>query len=366
MTGKLRIKEISENTGLSISTVSRVLAGKANTSMTARKRVLDYAQSKGILGDIHSNRILFNHLTVFAPARAFDGRTDVFYNKVLQSIVETVEQGEVRVSYCAIEETDSDAQQFVKRFSDPSVDAGIIVGIDDPKIHELAADIGKPCVLINGKDISMHLDTVSPDHQQIGEYAADYLIRQGHANVIVLICLRRTTMERRLAGIREAFVAHNIAFDEARQLVTTTGFGSVEAHHAITELLASLPRAEYPTAILACGDFMSAGAVDAVTEMGLSVPDDISVMSIDGFNLAVVHDIPLTAVHVPRDELGPEAIRVLHRRFTRPDAPACNVLLSGTLAVRESVRLMRARNLKPALATRGRQLYDETPAEPEA
>ncbi|MDP5238847.1 LacI family DNA-binding transcriptional regulator [Uliginosibacterium sp. 31-16] len=358
MAGKLRIKEVAENTGLSVSTVSRVLAGKANTSAHAKKRVMEYAQSKGILGQVHTNRLLFNHLIVFAPARAFNGRTDVFYYKVVQSVAQAVEHGEVRVSYCGIEETNSDAQLFVKRFSDPSVDAAIIVGVDDPIIHELAADIGKPCVLVNGKDTSMHLDTVSPDHQQIGEYAAEHLIRQGHTDVMVLACLRRTTMERRLTGIKDAFAAHNIEFDERRQLIATSGFGTVESRKAMAEFFATRPKEEYPSAIIACGDFMSAGAVDAISDIGLSVPDDISVMSIDGFNLAVVHDVPLTAVHVPRDELGAEAVRILQRRIMCPTAPFCSVLLNGLLAVRGSVRPARSRKLKPAVSTRSQRLYD--------
>lgn len=53
------------------------------------------------------------------------------------------------------------------------------------------------------------------------------------------------------------------------------------------------------------------GAYEALQEMQLSVPGDVSIMSMDGFNLAEIHDLPLTAVHVPRDELGEEALRLL-------------------------------------------------------
>jgi DNA-binding LacI/PurR family transcriptional regulator len=74
------------------------------------------------------------------------------------------------------------------------------------------------------------------------------------------------------------------------------------------------------------GDFMAAGTISALQKHGLRVPQDVSVMSIDGFNLAAIQDVPLTAVHVPRDELGTEAVHMLQQRLMRPDAPV------GTLA----------------------------------
>lgn len=49
---------------------------------------------------------------------------------------------------------------------------------------------------------------------------------------------------------------------------------------------------------------MAVGAVNALNKLNVNVPNRVSVMSMDGFNLAEIHDVPLTAVHVPRDELG--------------------------------------------------------------
>jgi DNA-binding LacI/PurR family transcriptional regulator len=66
---------------------------------------------------------------------------------------------------------------------------------------------------------------------------------------------------------------------------------------------------------------MAAGTISALQNHGLRVPQDVSVMSIDGFNLAAIQDVPLTAVHVPRDELGTEAVHMLQQRLMRPDAP---------------------------------------------
>jgi len=356
MSGKLKIREIALQSGVSISTVSRVLAGKANTSANSRQKVLECAKRNGVLAGLSTERLLFHNVTVFAPKRAFDLRADIFYYKVVQGIRDAVAHSDVHLSYCAIEENDADIPLFLSRLGNPNCDAAIIIGIDDPHVHALAADIGKPCALINCDADSMRLDAVSPDHQVIGRFSAKYLIEHGHRNILALMCLRRATMERRLNGIRDAFTAHNIAFDDDRNLLTTSGFAAEEAREAVAAHLSGLDRNQYPTAILAGGDFMASGAIAALLDMGLAIPGDISVMSMDGFNLAETHDIPLTAVHVPRDELGAEALRLLQQRVTSPEAPFCHLLLAGKLVVGNSVKRLGNRKVKTA-AGRNHGLY---------
>jgi len=355
--GKLKIRELAAQAGVSMSTVSRVLAGKSNTSARAKQAVLDCAKAQGVLSEMSAGRLLFNNVTVFAPSRAFDVRTDIFYYKVLQGIRNAVECCDVRINYCAIEENDSDVPLFLRRISDPACETAIIVGIDDLRVHEVAADVGKPCVLVNCRDRSMRLDMVSPDHLLIGEFSAHYLIEQGHRDILTLICLRRKTLQSRLDGVREAFAEHHIEFDDNRHLVTTSGFGSVEAKAAIGAYFSPRARDQYPTAILAAGDFMAVGALEALEELGLTVPGDISLMTMDGFNLAEIHDVPLTSVNVPRDELGQEAMRLLQQRMSRPQAPTCNLLLGGRLVVRSSVRRFGGRKLKSAVSTGSHGLY---------
>ncbi len=166
-------------------------------------------------------------------------------------------------------------------------------------------------------------------------------------------------MELRLAGIKQAYMRHNIPFEDRQHLVTTSGFGSEEAEQAITAFINSVTnRAQLPTAILAGGDYMAVGAVNALKKMHISVPGHISVMSTDGFNLAEIHDVPLTSVHVPRDELGAEAIALLQRRMLRPDAPPSNMLLHGRLAVRASVKRLSQNKVSPAVSTHDHRLYD--------
>ncbi|MEH0876162.1 LacI family DNA-binding transcriptional regulator [Pectobacterium cacticida] len=356
MKGNLKIREIAQRTGYSNSTVSRVLSGQSNTSEQAKASILNCARQCGVLTELANGRLLLNGVTIFAPSRAFDLRSDIYYHKVVQSIIDALKPHDVRVRYCGLEENDSDATLFLNKIREPSTEAALLIGIDDPYIHALAADSGKPCILINAIDRKMRLPSVAPAHRLIGEFSAHYLFEQGHHSVLTLLCPRRYTMELRLEGIRDAYLQHNLPFSSGSNWLPLDNFSSTKAEEAMTTYLSHHPPDKWPTAILAGGDFIAVGAVDALYKAGLRVPQDMSVMSMDGFNLAAIHDIPLTSVHVPREALGEEAIRQLQYRLIRPDAAISNVLLNGTLVVRASVR--RWRTSKSVAPVQSERLYD--------
>lgn len=357
MDKKLRVAEIAARTGLSPSTVSRVLAGKANTSDKARRAVLECARELGVMQGLAAGRLLLNHLLVFAPQRAFDERSDIFYYRVIQSINNALAAHEVRLRYCALDENDSDANLFLARMNEPETQAAVLLGIDDPHIHGLAADLGKPCVLINCRDEGMRLPSIAPDHRLIGQCAARYLFDMGHRAVMNVMCLRRYTMELRLGGIQEAWRARNLRFTASRDLISVANFSARETEEQVGAWLDGLQGRPLPTAFLVGGDFMAAGTVSALQKRGLRVPQDVSVMSIDGFNLAAIQEVPLTAVHVPRDELGSEAVHLLQQRLLRPEAPHGSLLLHGMLVVRDSVRRIRPGKGHTAVEPQG--LYDD-------
>lgn len=263
---------------------------------------------------------------------------------------------EVRLRYCALEENDSDAQLFLARMNEVDTRAAILLGIDDPHIHDLAVDVGKPCMLINCRDRHMRLPAVAPDHRAIGERAAEYLFEMGHREVMNVLCLRRYTMELRLSGIRDAWHGHNLRFSDRRDLLMVSSFSARETEQLVIEWLHQQKGKDLPTAFPGWWRFYGGGDHQRAAKHGLRVPQDVSVMSIDGFNLAAIQDVPLTAVHVPRDELGTEAVHMLQQRLMRPDAPVGTLLLNGTLTVRESVRRIRQGKRRTAVEREG--LYD--------
>ncbi len=356
MVAKLKIAEIARQTGVSVSSVSRVLAGKSNTSAAIRKLVLECAEDKGVLANLSQGRFLFNYLTVFAPSRAFGLRSDIYYYKIAQSIREAAEPQEVYINYCAIEETASDVALFLKKINDPRCDAAILLGIDDPRVHEIAADIDKSVALINCVDKEMRLDAVLPDHRAIGQLAARYLITRGHRDILLLMCGRRNTMMQRLEGVRDVFEEFQVPFNEER-VITSAGFSAEESEELVTNYLNQGGKNNLPSAILSWGDFMASGAFVALEKAGIFVPADISIMSMDGQNLADTTNLELTAIKIPRDELGQEALQLIQRRRMRPDFPCSTLLLGGKLLERESVKKRGERKISESAKSRKYGVY---------
>jgi LacI family transcriptional regulator len=97
-------------------------------------------------------------------------------------------------------------------------------------------------------------------------------------------------------------------------------------------------RCPHLTAIFACNDNVAIGVMNALQNMGLSVPNDVSVMGFDDIDLAQEVTPPLTTMHVDKVLMGVMALRHLRDRAEDPDRPTLKTMLSTQLIVRESVR----------------------------
>ena len=331
MSGKLKMDEISAQTGYSVSTVSRVLSGKSYTSEKAREAIVNCARRLGVLDDLASGRLLINGIAVFAPQRTFTAQGDTYYLEVTRGIAEAVSPHDVYVSYCGLDEQRADIKVFLEKVSHKNINAIIIIGIDDPTIHKLAQSLGKPCVLINSRDKEGLLDSVSPDHRAIGYRAASYLFEQGHRRILSVTSLRRETMYWRLEGIKEVYRQYQLPFDAQRDLLVTEGFSEGETERAIADWFASTPSSMWPEVIFCAGLPMSVGVQHVLEKQGVRVPQDISLMTTYVWELDARMRDETTGIAIPCRSLGVEAVHLLQTRLNRPHAPVFNLLLQGQI-----------------------------------
>lgn len=191
-------------TSLSSSTVSQVLASKANTSYRARKKVLACAKKLKVINKIASSRMLLNNLVIFAPQQAFNKQTNIFYFRVIQSISKALSHYKVQLRYCALNKFNSTPSKFLARINKAKTQAAILLSINNPHIHNLAANFSKPCVIINCHNQRMRLPTVAPNHKNISAFASHFLFKIKHRKVINIMCLRQYTIKLQLAKIKKA------------------------------------------------------------------------------------------------------------------------------------------------------------------
>jgi LacI family transcriptional regulator len=202
--------------------------------------------------------------------------------------------------------------------------------------RELVA-AGTPVVILDRDPLEEHDDLRWPavlvDHRAGAKAATRYLTGLGHRRIALLTADARMRPSReRIAGFREAFAEAGVDPTGALLCIQASPMDFAQA-----DTLALLRGDRPPTAIIALGTPILAGVLRAARDLGLSIPDALSVLSVGDTDLAAVHTPPITALRWSLDDVGRAAAELLLQRL-RGDvsAPQSRALLPVDLVLRES------------------------------
>lgn len=181
---------------------------------------------------------------------------------------------------------------------------------DSQHIQQIA-DEGTPIVLLDRVARKVRCDSVLVDNAGGAREAVDYMIANGHRR-IGLLCDDSSifTSRERLAGYRQALRAHSIPLDKALVAVSRS---TVE--HAIEATIRLFRKRAPPTALFTVDSLMTKGALLGLRSMGLSIPQDVSLIGFDDFDLATFTDPQITVVAQPIADIGPLAATMLLERL---------------------------------------------------
>jgi DNA-binding LacI/PurR family transcriptional regulator len=204
-----------------------------------------------------------------------------------------------------------------------TVDGVVAIGLSDdhPDVEHIRR-AGLPIVLVDSTALPEH-GSIEIDDAGGARAAAEHLIALGHRNVLVVAVEPPApsigldpdgVMGRRLRAYRDAFGAVGVALPDERLII-----GPATIDGGLAAMRRAWEDGLRPTAILAMSDVMAIGAMRAIRELGLRVPDDISVVGFDDIDLAPHVDPPLTTVHQPIRRKGEEAVRLLLTVVQRRD-----------------------------------------------
>ncbi len=173
---------------------------------------------------------------------------------------------------------------------------------------------------------------VKCDDYQGGYQATDHLISLGHTTIVTLTGPdnEECTIDR-LTGYRQALTDAGLEFEQS--LVVTGDWSATSGYQSTQRLLAEN---QSFSAIFAQNDRMAVGAIRALREVGIQVPDDVSIVGFDDIPLASYFDPPLTTLRQPMEESGRQAARLLIETIQNPDRSPEAVLLHAQLVERAS------------------------------
>lgn len=235
---------------------------------------------------------------------------------------------------------------LVRAINRATVDGFVAIGLseDHPEVEQIRRS-GLPMVLVDGTALPEHASVESND--EVGaRSAARHLLALGHRDFVV-IGMEPPSMPglfefsagptesvagRRLTGYRQGLELGGVRLREERIVVGSATFdGGVAAFHRIWE------DGLRPTAVLAMSDVMAIGVMWAARDLGLRVPEDLSVVGFDDVALAQNSNPRLTTVHQPIRQKGEESARLLFRMIANPDSERPeHKILETRLIIRDS------------------------------
>lgn len=329
--------DVARLAGVSRTTVSLVLndVPGVRISPEARQRVLDAARALNYYPDVTGRRLVDGRTHTIAlvwhrgPHRAY---WDAFLPGLIQGITDSARRYGYYVLFRPISPDEPD-DSYIELARGRHTDGLILSGprSDDTHLIELHSD-GFPLVLhgqLPGHDIPF----VDVDNVQGSRTAVEHLLALGHRRIAMITNapLAYISSQQRLEGYCNTLADNGLPCEE--QLIREGNFDEESGQAAMEALLALEER---PTAVFAASDMVAMGALRAIHNHGLRVPQDIALVGFDDISAARFVTPPLTTIHVPTFGLGWSAAEMLIRIIEQITPLESQVLLNTELTVRQS------------------------------
>lgn len=334
------LKEVARMAGVSVSTASRIINGKGEkcAGPATHRRVWDAVRATGYVPNQEARRLKEGGGAPKAPvtvnclfARAEDYREDSFFNTLAACVEEEVLRQGCRLGP---RYSHQDARRLSREegFA-PGRDEGLVVlGKSGPDCEGMIGRFKKRVVHITLNQMEIHRDHIVCDGWHAAEMALQYLYGAGHR---VIGYVGETDREIRYRGYRAFLLDKGIVPGPAYATPMTPAGG----YRAAAQVLNGPVR---PTALFCANDATAQGVLRGLAEAGVSVPAQMSVISIDNIPEAEQTDPLLTTVKVPFRDLGSFAVKTLLDRIGHGHTVPLNIFMPCELVVRQSVAAPRS------------------------
>jgi len=346
----ITIKDIAREAGVSTATVSYVINGSRPVMPEKRQRVLDVIsktnyQPNRVAKSLRTKKtntigVLVEDIVNFPIVGIINGISEYFEKtdytillndlRLLDSIFNKYDQ------VVHQKEKINNALSFLALGS--KVDAVIYVGMFSRDISKVLADINKPIVMAYSTSDDEHICSVTYENEDAAANLTQHLIDNGHKKIAVITGIAHTPpAQMRLKGINKAIKDSGLMLDSS--LVKNGDWERASGYQCMKDLLES-EKGSLPTAVVAMNDIMAIGAMDAIREEGLIVPDDISVVGFDNRDESNVVFPKLTTVEIDMKAIGYTAAQMATQKLSGAGEYATerNVIIPSRLITRDTVK----------------------------
>ena len=325
---RMTLRQVAQRAGVSAPTISKVLNGRPDVAPATRERVLRVLHEQQYLPrGASALPLAHKHIEL-----VFDALTNPNNLEMMAGIISAAGEHGGHVAVSTLPEH-LNARSWVNELQRVGR-AGLIMATSrlTPEHHRLLKEAALPLVLIDPINrVDASLASVGASNWQGGLTAVQHLLQLGHRRIAMLRGYRCVVDDARYHGYVAALTEAGVAVDH--NLVERADFRFEPAVAAVENILRTPER---PTGVFAANDLEALGAMEAARRLGLSVPDDLSVVGFDDSLLAAASSPPLTTVRQPFAQMGEVAYRTLSDQMEGGESDSLRVELATTLIVRES------------------------------
>jgi DNA-binding LacI/PurR family transcriptional regulator len=337
------LKDIAEKAGVSISTVSRVINNDQSRPVSEHTSeiVWNYVDELGYNKHKKNNQ---QQSTKTKSIGFILNDTPKIYNHPFFSVMlegledEARKQGySIAFSYT---QPDLKIQAIEHKLVNQEEADGVIILAEyiEEKFFKELKDSFKNIVIFDNRNPDIHgYDAINVKRREAAAEVVEYLVKLGHEEIGfiggILIGSNHNTVihEDRYLGYADIMKKYNLKIKE--KYIKN---GDWEMDIAYQKMKEMLELDKLPTAIFVASDYMSIGAMRAIHEAGLEIPEDISIVSYDNIKMAPFTNPPLTTVHVPKEEIGRQLVKTLIDRINGDIHMPLQIIAPTELKIRES------------------------------
>ena len=344
---RVTITDVAKHARVSTGTVSAVLNGRTSVRDITRQRVLDVIDELGYQPSFPARNLRLGHTNDAVTGRCvgllIKEIDNPFYTDVITGTHRLLQDQGYAAFVCTSQGNYEQEGDLINALRGWLIHGAIIA----PVLHA-QTDLSHLFMLKRARypfvvleDLAgLRVNSVSMDNVKASQMALRYLIESGHQRIVYLAGPTYTQCTRdRIQGVEPAFSPSNLVYSEA--VIVPAGARSEDGYRATVQLFRDRSAEERPTAVACFNDLVAMGVLRALAELGLSVPEDVSVVGFDDIQEAAYLPVPLTTVRVPKLEMGRRAAELLLRQLDASEAMlAERVVLETDLVLRGSTRAL--------------------------
>ncbi len=327
------LDDVARTAGVSTATVSRCLNSPERVVEQTRKRVMLAVEQLGYTPNFGA-RVMAAKRT-FTIGAIIPTMENAIFARGLQAFQEALHaRGYTLLVACSAYQPGVEEEQ-IRALVARGADGLLLIGQDrDPSVYRYLHSRSIPVLSAWVYTADSDLPTVGFDNRQSMRALAQQVIDFGHKRIGLVSGITRDNDRAagRVAGLRDAMRANGLS-DENLTTIETP----YEIENAATAMQTLMSAVERPTVVMCGNDVLAVGALRGARDMGLSVPEDVSITGFDDIELSRIVTPQITTVHVPHREMGRRAAEALIDMVEKRSAGA-SIELTATLQMRDSLK----------------------------